>query len=124
MFLFIWFSWEEFQPKQKAIYDANLHEKFQKVFNEQKLDLIEKAWSQGFVKVEEVNVATISYVAGYVQKKLYGSDIYPDCITPPFSRMSKSIGKKFFSEHCDDIWENGLHFQGYRIKVPISFKTS
>lgn len=80
--------------------------------------LIEKSWSQGFVKVEEVNVATISYVAGYVQKKLYGSDTYPDCITPPFSRMSKSIGKKFFSEHCEDIWKNGLHFQGFRIKVP------
>ena len=80
--------------------------------------IIEKAWGNGFVKVEEVNVATISYVAGYVQKKLYGSDIYPDCITPPFSRMSKSIGKNYFDEHCDDIWENGLHFQGFRIKVP------
>ena len=31
--------------KQKAIDDANLHEKFQKVLNRQKLDLIEKAWS-------------------------------------------------------------------------------
>lgn len=80
--------------------------------------IIEKSWSQGFVKVEDVNIATISYVAGYVQKKLYGSDVYPDCITPPFSRMSKSIGKKFFEEHCDDIWVNGLHFQGMRIKVP------
>lgn len=80
--------------------------------------LIDKAWSKGFSKVEEVNVATISYVAGYVQKKLYGSDTYPDCIEPPFSRMSKSIGKKYFEEHCDEIWNNGLHFQGYRIKVP------
>ncbi len=80
--------------------------------------LIEKAWGKGFFKVEEVNVATISYVAGYVQKKLYGSDTYPDCIEPPFSRMSKSIGKKYFQEHCEDIWNNGLHFQGFRIKVP------
>ncbi len=80
--------------------------------------LIEKAWGNGFVKVDEVNFATISYVAGYVQKKLYGLDTYPDCIEPPFSRMSKSIGKKYFQEHCEDIWNNGLHFQGYRIKVP------
>lgn len=79
---------------------------------------VEKAWSKGFTKIEEVNAATISYVAGYVQKKLYGTDVYPDCIEPPFTRMSKSIGKKYFSEHCEEIWENGLHFQGFRIKVP------
>lgn len=83
--------------------------------------VIEKSWNKGFVKVEDVNIATISYVAGYVQKKLYGNDTYPDCIEPPFSRMSKSIGKKFFQEHCEDIWNNGLHFQGYRIKVPRYF---
>lgn len=83
--------------------------------------IIEKSWNKGFVKVEDVNIATISYVAGYVQKKLYGNDTYPDCIDPPFSRMSKSIGKKFFQEHCEDIWNNGLHFQGYRIKVPRYF---
>lgn len=83
--------------------------------------IIEKSWNKGFVKVEDVNIATISYVAGYVQKKLYGNDTYPDCIEPPFSRMSKSIGKKFFQEHCEDIWNNGLHFQGYRIKVPRYF---
>lgn len=38
-------SYEAGAKEQKIIDDANLHERFQKVLNEQKLDLIEKAWS-------------------------------------------------------------------------------
>ena len=38
-------SYETGAKEQKIIDDANLHERFQKVLNEQKLDLIEKAWS-------------------------------------------------------------------------------
>ena len=38
-------SYKAGAKEQKAIDDANLHERFQKVLNGQKLDLIEKAWS-------------------------------------------------------------------------------
>lgn len=83
--------------------------------------VIEKSWSQGFVKVEEVNIATVSYVAGYVQKKLYTKDSYPDLIYPPFSRMSKNLGAKYFIDNASKIMRNGITFQGYNIKVPRYF---
>ena len=38
-------SYEAGAKEQKAIDDTNLQERFQKVLNGQKLDLIEKAWS-------------------------------------------------------------------------------
>jgi hypothetical protein len=83
--------------------------------------VIEKSWSQGFVKVEDVNIATVSYVSGYVQKKLYGSDSYPDLIYPPFSRMSKNLGAKYFIDNASKIWEKGITFQGFNINVPRYF---
>lgn len=85
------------------------------------LPAVEKSWNQGFVKLDEVNVATVNYVAGYVQKKLYGSDTYPDMIQPPFSRMSKGIGFKYFEENCEKIWKHGITFQGYKIPTPRYF---
>lgn len=83
--------------------------------------VIEKSWSKGFVKVEEVNIATVSYVAGYVQKKLYGSESYPDLIFPPFSRMSKNLGAKYFIDNAEKIWNHGITFQGFHISVPRYF---
>lgn len=41
-------SYEAGAKEQKVIDDANLQERFQKVLNEQKLDLIEKAWSLAY----------------------------------------------------------------------------
>lgn len=84
-------------------------------------EIILKSWSKGFVKVDPVNVATISYVAGYVQKKLYSKDSYPDLICKPFSRMSKKLGFDYFKDNFEDIWNNGITFQGYRLKVPRYF---
>ena len=34
------------------------------------LELVQKEWMYGFVRVDEMNLATCNYVAGYVQKKL------------------------------------------------------
>lgn len=85
------------------------------------LPAVEKSWNQGFVKLDEVNVATVNYVAGYVQKKLYGSDTYPDMIEPPFSRMSKRLGFKYFQDNWEKIWKQGITFQGYRMPTPRYF---
>ncbi len=83
--------------------------------------LISKCWDKGFIKLDPVNVQTVNYVAGYVQKKLYGSDVYPDIVVPPFSRMSKGLGKSYFEKNFDKIWKQGITFQGFRIPVPRYF---
>lgn len=83
--------------------------------------LIERCWNLGFVKVDPVNVATCNYVAGYVQKKLYGRDSYPPQICPPFSRMSKHLGEEYFKKNHERIFKQGLFFQGHRIPVPRYF---
>lgn len=85
------------------------------------LPVIDRCWQMGFVKLDEVNVATCNYVAGYVQKKLYGREVYPDLICPPFSRMSKHLGFDYFAKHHEDIFSHGLHFQGHQIPVPRYF---
>lgn len=85
------------------------------------LQAIERSWQMGFVKLDEVNVATCNYVSGYVQKKLYGRDVYPSWIVPPFSRMSKHIGFDYFEKHHEEIFAHGLHFQGKQIPVPRYF---
>lgn len=83
--------------------------------------IISEAWSKGFIKIDPVNVMTVNYVAGYVQKKLYGSDVYPDIVVPPFSRMSKGLGLNYFKKNFDKIWNQGITFQGYRLPVPRYF---
>ncbi len=85
------------------------------------LPTIDKCWQMGFVKLDEVNVATCNYVAGYVQKKLYGREAYPDFIVPPFSRMSKHLGFDYFAKHHEEIFSHGLHFQGHQLPVPRYF---
>ncbi len=83
--------------------------------------IISKCWSKGFIKIDPVNVMTVNYVAGYVQKKLYGTDVYPDIVVPPFSRMSKGLGLNYFKKNFDKIWKQGITFQGYRIPIPRYF---
>lgn len=83
--------------------------------------LVSDAWSKGFIKLDPVNVQTINYVSGYVQKKLYGTDVYPDIVVPPFSRMSKGLGSDYFKKNAVKIFNHGIMFQGYRLPVPRYF---
>ena len=83
--------------------------------------VIAEAWKQGFVKVEEVNIRTCNYVAGYVQKKLYGNygkDVYGNREFP-FSLMSKGLGKKYVIDHCDEMLCDGfIRFDGITLSIP------
>lgn len=69
---------------------------------------LEDAWSYGFVKVGSLTYDSARYVAGYVQKKLYGKEArqYGDC-QPPFSLMSKGIGKEFVRENSSRLSSGG-----------------
>lgn len=64
------------------------------------LHYFEDNWKFGFVKLGGLTYDSARYVAGYVQKKLYGkaASEYGDS-QQPFSTMSKGIGKTFILEN-------------------------
>jgi len=63
---------------------------------------IDAAWKKGFVCNEDFYNETSGYVAQYIQKKLFGNDVY-DSQIPPFWRCSQdpSIGE-------NEFWRNFL----------------
>lgn len=71
-------------------------------------ELIEDQWPYGFVSLGDVSYESAQYVAGYVQKKLYGQreEEYEDSL-PPFSLMSKNLGKQFVLENADVLGVGG-----------------
>lgn len=64
-------------------------------------------WSFGDCTVDDVNDTSMSYVAGYVRKKLYGYEgnkFYKDLgVIPPFQRSSQHLGERFALEHAADL---------------------
>lgn len=75
--------------------------------------------------VERVNRATISYVAGYVQKKLtgdYAKETYADR-QPPFMICSKRLGLSSFERKKDRLLKNGFTYYGpHKIGIPRYFR--
>lgn len=69
---------------------------------------LQRIWNKGYVIIGNVSWDSCRYVAGYVQKKLYGKDaeIYEQYnIVPPFSLMSlkPTIGKRYYDDHKHEI---------------------
>jgi len=64
-------------------------------------------WEFGMVKsLPYLGLATGNYVAGYVQKKLYGKgavEYENRGVIPPFSLMSKGLGLQFLKDNADRI---------------------
>lgn len=85
--------------------------------------LCEKIWPVGYNVMGSVTIESIQYVAGYVHKKLYGKDKYPEGITPPFALMSKLIGYNYFiSERFHNVQKNGtIKLRGKDVNVPRSY---
>lgn len=85
-------------------------------------EVLEKAWPYGWVDVGSVSEHSIRYVAGYVHKKLYGPDAYPEGIEPPFALMSKNLGVSYFLERIDEVKEAGGLFQrGKAVGFPRAY---
>lgn len=88
-------------------------------------DVIDKSWKKGLTHVGNVNSKSIAYVAGYVQKKLYGK--YADQFEgiQPFSLCSSrpGIGRRFCEDHMLQIYDDGfIQFPGYKIGIPRYFR--
>ncbi len=84
--------------------------------------LIEDNWKKGFVKIGCVTYDSCRYVAGYVQKKLYGkaSKEYDDKgIVAPFSRMSKGLGERYVDKYWNKLYDmNTVTVRGVPMGLP------
>lgn len=89
-------------------------------------EIIEDAWPFGIVDIGDLTMASCNYVAGYVQKKLYGklADDYYGYREKPFSCMSKGLGKSYFIEHLDELLEDGfVQYRDSKLVLPRYFWT-
>lgn len=58
----------------------------------------DQSWKKGYVHVGEVTEASIRYVAGYMEKGLYSTDV-DESIQREFNLMSKGIGQSYINSH-------------------------
>lgn len=87
-------------------------------------ELIVNAWQLGIVDIGDVTLASCNYVAGYVQKKLYGDvsdEVYGNRL-PPYSAMSKGLGKEYFLTHYEELMDFGyILYRDKHISLPRYF---
>lgn len=87
-------------------------------------ELIQEVWQKGHVDVGDVTMKSCNYVAGYIQKKLYGdvADNVYGFRQFPFSLMSKGLGKSYFLQHKDELMDKEyILFHRSKVRVPRYF---
>lgn len=86
--------------------------------------VIQDNWPYGHVDVGSVTLLSCNYVAGYIQKKLYGDvqdEVYGSRVVP-FSRMSKGIGKEYIKSHWQELLRDKyIMFRGRRLPLSRYF---
>jgi len=84
-------------------------------------EIMDKAWSKGFIYVRPVTAETVRYVTAYVQKKLNGpkaKEVYGSK-QAPFNLMSKSIGKRWALDNKDYLNKyKGITIKGKKVGIP------
>lgn len=99
-------------------------EKRYKVYNSH---VLEKLWKFGFNSVGTVTTDSASYVAGYIEKKLFGemavTEYIEKGIIPPFSVMSKGIGQEFALSNAEQIREQlSITIKGKNVGLPKYYR--
>lgn len=91
------------------------------VFGTEDVTRITEAWNLGFVHVGSVTGDSIGYVTDYVCKRLTGDqarEVYGRR-EPPFSLMSKGLGRDWCDEHADEFREDlGTTVNGVPVGLP------
>lgn len=96
-------------------------------------EALDHYWSHGFAELGTVTIASASYVAGYVRKKVRAQD-FPDHYTrvcpetgeliniqPEFARMSSrpAIGRRWIQKYWQDVYPRDfVVFDGVEAKPP------
>lgn len=93
--------------------------------SEEDRELIEKSWKYGFSYLGSVTHDSIQYVAGYIQKK-YNGDLAVEVYgkkQPPFSLMSKGLGKQFVIDNKRYLEQNqSMTVNGVKTGLPRYYK--
>lgn len=89
--------------------------------------VLEKTWLYGYNQVGTVTSASAQYVAGYIEKKLYGDIAEEEYKNKgriaPYSAMSQGIGRSWIDKNKDQICENlELTIKGMRVGIPRYYK--
>lgn len=86
--------------------------------------LLRDEWHYGFVDIRPFFKETCTYVAGYIQKKLYGKD-KDEYREPELMRCSKGIGLRWLIDHYKEIDPDNpvIYVNGYPHAVPRYFKS-
>lgn len=85
--------------------------------------LMEKCWTYGFVQVKPFFKETCTYIAGYVQKKLYGKEKYLFKL-PEFMRCSHHLGERWLLDNISSIDDEHpyINIGGYKYGLPRQFR--
>lgn len=96
-------------------------------------EALERYWKHGFAEIGTMTVASASYVAGYVQKKVRKKDfpshyerVIPETgevieLVPEFARMSlkPAIGRRWIQQNWPDVYPRDfVVFDGVEAKPP------
>lgn len=85
--------------------------------------LIKEKWDKGFVDISPFFPETCTYVAGYVQKKLYGKDklIYR---LPEVMRCSQHLGEMWLFDHINSFDDDHVFIEnrGFQYALPRQFR--
>lgn len=82
---------------------------------------INECWNHGFVLVKSFYNETAGYVAGYIQKKLFGKSEY-GLAKPPYLACSQHLGEQYFWDNAEDICKKGyIMIKNYKYPIPRIF---
>lgn len=83
------------------------------------VNIIEKEWAWGFVKVGPVNIKTCRYVAKYLTKNPLGRRFdRENHKTLPYQRCSRGIGLSWVMANADTVGSRGISRHGRQVSLP------
>lgn len=83
--------------------------------------LVDECWQYGFTLTKSFYNETAGYVAGYIQKKLFGKDVY-GLAKPPYLSCSQHLGEGYFMSNISTICKQGfIPFKGFKYPIPRIF---
>ncbi len=88
---------------------------------------LDRAWGLGIAEGGSVTMASASYVAGYVRKKIRARDyaranpVTGEILRPEFARMSlrPALGRRWIKKHWNDVYPRDyVVIEGFKAKPP------
>lgn len=82
-------------------------------------EVVEKNWTLGLVHVGLVNPKSIRYCLNYMKKFNIHEHVYSDVVNPPFQKMSKGLGLKYYNQNLNRLYRLGyITINGIKYAIP------